>query len=203
MTRVKICGLGSVEQAVACVDAGADALGVNFVPSSVRRTDISTARAIVQAVGNRALVVGVVADLPVAQMRALVRETGVGCLQLHGQEPSADVAALLPHAYKAVPVATAADVALAAAYPGEYLMVDAKVPGRLGGTGRRVDGALVVALARARRLVLAGGLTPENVADAITEARPWCVDVASGVESSVGVKDIAKVKAFILAARGA
>jgi phosphoribosylanthranilate isomerase len=149
------------------------------------------------------LVVGVVADLTVAAMRALVAQTGVGCLQLHGDEPAGDVAAMLPHAYKAVRVAAPADVALAEAAPGDYVLVDAKVEAKLGGTGQRVDGTLVAALAKRRRLVLAGGLSPENVASAIAQVNPFCVDVASGVESSPGVKDMAKVRAFIDAARAA
>jgi phosphoribosylanthranilate isomerase len=134
-------------------------------------------------------------------MRALLDQTNVRCLQLHGDETAEEIAAMLPHAYKAVRVAGREDVARAEAAPGEYVMVDAKVDGLLGGSGHRVDGTLIAELARRRRLVLAGGLTPDNVAGAIAEVRPWCVDVASGVETAPGVKDLAKVKAFIDAAR--
>jgi phosphoribosylanthranilate isomerase len=201
-TRIKICGVTSEGQACACVDAGADAIGVNLVSSSVRRVDEDMARAIVRAVGTRALVVAVVAGRTVGAMRALREATGVGCLQLHGDEQRQDVAALLPHAYKAVGVAGRADVARAEAMPGEYVMVDAKVAGALGGTGRSFDWGLVVALAARRKLVLAGGLTAENVGSAIQQVRPWCVDVASGVESSPGVKDMMKVRAFVEAVRG-
>jgi phosphoribosylanthranilate isomerase len=203
MTRVKVCGVTSVEQAVACVDAGVDAIGVNFVASSPRRVDERAARAIVEAVGERTLVVAVVAGMRVAAMRELVGRTGVGCLQLHGDEPAEDVAALLPHAYKAVRVAGPQDVAAAEAMPGDYVLVDAKVEGALGGTGHAFDWDLVAGLATRRRLVLAGGLTPENVAAAVKRVRPWCVDVASGVESAPAVKDLAKVRAFVTAARGA
>ncbi len=203
MTRVKICGLTSVEDALACVELGVDAIGVNFVDASPRRVDRKTARAISDAVGTKALVVGVVANMPVSTMRALVGETGVGCLQLHGDETDADVTAMLPHAYKAVRVSGSDDVARADAVPGLYVLVDAKVEGMLGGSGRRVDLSLVAGLARRRRLVLAGGLSPENVAEAVAEVRPWCVDVASGVESSLGVKDHSKVRAFVEATRAA
>jgi phosphoribosylanthranilate isomerase len=113
------------------------------------------------------------------------------------------VAALLPHAYKAVRIATEADVASADAMPGDYVLVDAKVEGLLGGTGQRVDPALVTGLAKRRRVVLAGGLTPENVAQAVAVVGPYCVDVASGVERSPGVKDLARVEAFLAAVRGA
>jgi phosphoribosylanthranilate isomerase len=134
-------------------------------------------------------------------MKALREETGVGCLQLHGDESADDVTGLLPHAYKAVRVASAADVRRAEAMPGEYVMVDAKVGSALGGTGHTFDWDLVIDLARRRRIVLAGGLTPENVGEAIRRVRPWCVDVASGVEVAPGVKDMARVRAFVDAAR--
>jgi phosphoribosylanthranilate isomerase len=201
VTRVKICGVMSESQARACVDAGADAIGVNFVSSSIRRIDEVTARAIVRAVGARVLVVGVVAGWTVDAMRTLREATGVGCLQLHGNARPEDVASLLPHAYNAVSIADEEDIARADATPGEYVMVDAKVDGFLGGTGRTFDWGLVVGLAARRKLVLAGGLTPENVAEAIRRVRPWCVDVASGVESAPGVKDAARVRAFVQAVR--
>jgi len=203
VTRIKICGVTSVEQALSCAEAGADAVGVNFVASSPRRVDPDVARLIARAVGDRALVVGVVAGMTVGAMRALREETAVGCLQLHGDVSGADVEALLPHAYAAVAVATAEDAVRAEAMPGDFVMVDAKVEGALGGTGRTFDWSLVVELARRRKVVLAGGLTPGNVAVAIRAVRPWCVDVASGVESAPGSKDIAKVRAFVEAVRGA
>jgi phosphoribosylanthranilate isomerase len=185
------------------MELGADAIGVNFVDSSPRRVEVPTARAITETMRDRVLVVAVVADLTVAAMRALAAATEVGCLQLHGNEPAEDVAALLPHAYKAIRVASAEDVQRAEGMPGEFVMVDAKVAGVLGGSGHTVDWSLVTGLAKRRKLVLAGGLTPENVAAAIAEVRPWCVDVASGVEVSPGVKDLAKVKAFVDAVRAA
>ncbi len=203
MTRIKICGVTSVTQALACAEAGADAIGVNFVRASPRCVDLETGRAIVHAVQARALVVGVVANQPLAAMRALREKTGVGCLQLHGDESDDDVAALLPHAYKAVRIASEKDAARAEAVPGDYVMVDAKVKGALGGTGQAFDWGLVVALSKRRRLVLAGGLTAENVASAIRLVLPWCVDVASGVESSPGTKDLARVRAFVEAVREA
>ena len=215
--RVKVCGITTVEQAVACADLGVDALGVNFVASSPRRVDERLARAVVEAVGERTLVVAVVAGMTVDAMRALVERTGVGCLQLHGDETPADVAALLPHAYKAVRVASPEDVAVAEAMPGEFVLVDADgrspalpepgrnrgLTGQLGGSGRTFDWELVVGLALRRKLVLAGGLTPENVRSAVERVTPWCVDVASGVESAPGVKDMGRVRAFLEAARGA
>jgi len=202
MTRVKVCGVTTASQAVACADLGVDAIGVNFVATSARRVDEARAREIVVAVGGRTLVVGVVADMSLDAMRALRDRTGVGCLQLHGDEPPTAVEALLPHAYKAVRVSGEGDVRVAASMPGEFVMVDAKVGGTLGGTGRTFDWSLVVGLAAARKVVLAGGLTPDNVAGAIARVRPWCVDVASGVETAPGAKDLGRVRAFVQAARG-
>ena len=203
MTRIKICGVTSIEQAIGCVERGVDAVGVNFVPSSPRRVDIPSAKAIALAVGSRALIVAVVADLGVEAMQLLRRETGAGCLQLHGNEEPGTLLPLLPHAYKAIRVATDDDVAAAERIPGDYIMVDAKVAGALGGTGHTFDWSLVTGLARRRRLVLGGGLTSANVASAIAIVRPWCVDVSSGVESSPGIKDLAKVEDFVRSVRRA
>jgi phosphoribosylanthranilate isomerase len=141
--------------------------------------------------------------MTVEAMLDLKSQSGVGCLQLHGDEPPEVLAPLLPHAYKAVRIGGAADVARAATFPGDYLLVDAKVEGALGGTGVRFDWALVQSLARTRMLTLAGGLTPGNVAEAVRAVRPFCVDVASGVERAPGAKDLTLVRAFVAAARAA
>ncbi|HWL87334.1 MAG TPA: phosphoribosylanthranilate isomerase, partial [Polyangiaceae bacterium] len=112
---------------------------------------------------------------------------------------------LLPHAYKALRIGDARDVASAANYPGEYLLVDAKVKDALGGTGKVFDWALVQGLARERKLTLAGGLDPNNVADAISTIRPYAVDVASGVElvRNPRKKDITRIRDFVRAAKAA
>jgi phosphoribosylanthranilate isomerase len=204
--HVKICGVRSADDARACVELGASSIGVNFVPASPRCVDVSTAVAIARAIratGEKVVLVGVVADMTLEAMRTLVRDAELDCLQLHGDEDHDTLAALLPHAYKAARIATAADVARARAYPGEYLLVDAKVPGVLGGSGTAFDWALVKELATERRLTLAGGLDASNVARAIREVRPYCVDVASGVEraGAPGEKDLAKVRAFVEAVR--
>jgi len=206
--HVKICGVRTGDDARACVELGASSIGLNFVPSSPRCVTVGVAREIARAVhasGRKAIVVGVVADMTVEVMRALVRDAELDCLQLHGDESHDTLAALLPHAYKATRIATAEDVERARAYPGEYLLVDAKVPGVLGGSGTAFDWALVKELAGERRLTLAGGLDPDNVARAVREVQPYCVDVASGVEraGAPGEKDLAKVRAFIEAAQSA
>jgi phosphoribosylanthranilate isomerase len=127
-----------------------------------------------------------------------------GCLQLHGDEPPEVLAPLLPHAYKAIAVATREDVALADRYEGDYVLLDARTEAGSGGTGRVFDWSLAPGLARRRKVVLAGGLTPENVAEAVRVVWPHTVDVASGVErpGHPRTKDMARVRAFIAAARG-
>ncbi len=202
--HVKICGITRLEDALAAVELGASAIGLNFVPGSPRRIDPSRAAEIARAVApSGVLVVGVVADLEVAAMQALAREVGLGCLQLHGSESPEVLAPLLPHAYKAVRIATPDDVARARTFPGEHLLADAKAEGLLGGSGQKFDWSLVRELARERKLTLAGGLQPEDVARAVAEVRPYCLDVASGVESAPGVKDRGLVRAFIEAAQAA
>ena len=199
--HVKICGITNVDDAELAIESGASAIGLNFVPSSLRVIDVETARSIVERVGARALTVLVVADRGAGELRDLLRATGARCVQLCGDESPDLVAELLPHAYKAVRVGSAADVTGAARYPGEHLLVDAKVEGMLGGTGKTVDWVLVEPLARLRKLTLAGGLRPGNVADAVRAVRPFCVDVASGVEKEGDPrrKDPEKLRAFRLA----
>lgn len=203
MTWVKVCGVVSVEDALMAIDAGADAIGLNFVSSSKRHIDVPAARAIRSAVGDRAEVVAVVADRSRDELLDLRRETGIGWLQLHGAERPHELSALLPQAYKASLIAGTADVEQARSYGGERLLVDAKVDGELGGTGRTFDWSLIETLARSRRLILAGGLTPDNVAGAVARVAPWGVDVASGVESAPRKKDEARVRAFVAAVRSA
>jgi len=200
--HVKICGLTREEDVDTCRAAGVSAIGLNFVPSSPRAVTVDTARRLARR-AEGLLVVGVVADLSLAAVRELVRDVPLGCVQLHGDESPELVAALLPHAYKAIRVASAEDVADAARFPGDHLLVDAKVEGMLGGTGARVAPALVRDLATRRKLTLAGGLTPANVGDAVRAVRPYCVDVASGVESAPGIKDGDTVRAFVANARAA
>jgi phosphoribosylanthranilate isomerase len=200
--HVKICGVTRAADAIACADLGASAIGLNFVPTSPRKVTLERAREIIAALrGSAVLVVGVVADLDVETMRALVRDAELGCLQLHGDEAPETLAALLPHAYKAVRVATAEDVVSARRFSGDHILVDAKVSGTLGGTGATFDWSLVKELARERKLTLAGGLHPGNVARAVREIEPFCVDVASGVESAPGIKDLGAVRDFIALAR--
>jgi len=203
MVRVKVCGVTSVADAGMCVDLGVDAIGLNFWPRSVRRCELSIARDIVSTVRGRALFVGVFVDASEAEIASTVEQVGLDCVQLHGDEPPALVQRFLPHAYKALRVRGESPLALVRSYPGEYILLDAYVPGMPGGTGAVFDWTLAREVALERKLTLAGGLTPENVAAAVRAVRPYCVDTASGVESAPGVKSRELVARFVEQARGA
>lgn len=202
MTWIKICGVTNVDDAEHVVRSGANAIGLNFVHGSKRRVTVEQARPIVQAVRGRIELVAVVAN-PTEDELSELRELGMEWMQLHGDEPAARVSRLLPHAFKAVAIEDAADARRAASFPGERLLVDTKVSGASGGTGKVFDWQLVTDLAKTRQLILAGGLTPKNVAAAVRVLAPWGVDTASGVELVPGVKDSELVTAFVLAVRGA
>jgi phosphoribosylanthranilate isomerase len=203
MVRVKICGVTTVEDARLCALAGADAIGLNFAPGSPRRVTLEAAREIADALPAELLRVGVFVDSDEAELRRAIAAVGLGCVQLHGDESPELLAQFLPHAYKAIRVRGPSSLADAARYAGDYILLDAYVPGVAGGTGATFDWALASELARTRRLTLAGGLTADNVADAVRAVRPYCVDVASGVESAPGHKDPDKVRAFIARAKAA
>lgn len=202
MTWIKICGVTNVDDAEHVVRSGANALGLNFVHGSKRRITQEQARPIVEAVRGRIELVAVVSGPTDSEVKELT-ELGMEWLQLHGDEQPARVTRLLPRAFKAVAIEDAADARRAANYPGERLLVDTKVSGASGGTGKVFDWQLVTDLAKTRQLILAGGLTPKNVAAAVRVLGPWGVDTASGVELVPGVKDAELVTAFVLAVRSA
>ena len=200
---VKICGVTSVADAELCRDAGADAIGLNFVPASPRCIDAKLARQIRDRLQGSVEVVAVVADLPEPELRQLKLEVEPDFLQLHGNEPSELLERFLPGAYKVVHVQNALDVERANRFAGNRVLLDAKVAGKLGGSGIAFDYSLTTELARKRRVILAGGLTPETVASAVAQVKPFGVDVASGVEDAGQPRRKAadKVRAFVKAAK--
>ena len=201
--HVKICGITSSTDAELALAAGADMLGLNFVPTSPRFIDVHLAQDIARAVCGRARLVGVFADADEKHMRDIAAAVPLDLLQLHGSESPEFVAAMGPTAFKAVAIGSAEDVEFAKTYPGELLLVDARVAGQRGGTGVRIDPGLVAPLARKRPILLAGGLRPENVADAVRHVQPCGVDVASGVEKAPGLKDEGMMRTFVMEARRA
>jgi len=188
---LKICGLTNEADAVHAAAAGATALGVVFAPSSPRCVSADRARDIVEAVPASVPVVGVFVDAPLEDIVAVVAHTGIRIVQLHGDEPERYAVALKMPLLRAAGVEVALD-----AWPSATLLLDAVSGTERGGTGRRVDWPRAAAIARRRKTVLAGGLTPENVAEAIATVRPFGVDVSSGVEAAPGRKDRDKVTRF-------
>lgn len=210
--RVKICGLTDVDEAVRCARLGADCVGLNFHPASPRFVDIVRARAIVEALPPPCVAVGLFVNRPPAEVAATAAQVGLGIVQLHGDEPPEDLLALAPLTIiRAFRLPDAAAIAAMRGYleraetlgraPGSVL-VDGYVAGLAGGSGRTIDDDVLSRLPPLPRLILAGGLTPGNVAERVAKVRPWMVDVASGVESAPGRKDLARVAAFVRAARG-
>ena len=214
--RVKICGSTNLADARAAVEAGADFLGFICYPPAARYVTPEEARAIIAALraeGIAVLTVGVFVNATPAELEHTMRVAGLDLAQLHGEEPPSLVRALNGRAFKALRPRTAAEAEAAAARylpvaPPDadrpQLLVDAYHPNAYGGTGQVGDWHIAAALTgRCSRLVLAGGLTPENVARAVAQVRPWGVDVSSGVEARPRYKDHGRIRAFIAAARAA
>jgi phosphoribosylanthranilate isomerase len=188
--------------ALHAVDRGATAVGFVFWSRSTRHVSPQRAAEIIAKLPSGITTVGVFVNEPVEGIRAMVEKTGITAVQLHGDEPPAYAGALEWPLYRAVP----GDEVEAAcgAWPEDVtLLLDTIDPVRRGGTGVLADWTLAAGVARRRRLVLAGGLTPENVSNAIRAVRPYGVDVSSGVEAAPGVKDFDKVARFIANARHA
>lgn len=224
MTIVKICGVRRLVDARAAVAAGADIVGFTFWPGTKRYIAPEEAAEIIAALrsedGPRPLVSGLFVNADPATIAATVALCGLDLVQLSGDETALDVARLDVPLVKAVRALPGEDVdalreridgfhhAARSLPPGPFgqpllPLFDAHVPGQYGGTGQTGDWALAAVLAAAERIMLAGGLTPENVTDAVCAVQPWGVDVASGVEiaASPGIKDAARMAAFICAAR--
>jgi phosphoribosylanthranilate isomerase len=217
--EIKICGVTSVADALAAVDAGADAIGLNFFASSPRYIGTAQAIEIAAAVGARAVKIGVLVDRPLPEAHELLDRIQLDAVQLHGDEPPEYLAELCQGAARSIAVIRAfrpvgslarAEQYLAACsalgcLPGTILM-DSAAPGHYGGSGQVADWHAIAArdgMLGKLRLILAGGLSPENVAEAIRVVRPHGVDVASGVEESPGRKSPQRMRAFVAAARKA
>jgi phosphoribosylanthranilate isomerase len=208
MTKIKICGITNLNDAIAAIEAGADMLGFNFYSKSPRFIDIGLCRGITSRLRNRyanIVFVGVFVNMPTAEVYATIETCGLALAQLHGDEAPQDITSLNGHAFKAIRLSVLSS-ALASAgnsvspllsvdHPA--LLVDAAVKGVYGGSGVVADWAAAAELSKRFPLLLAGGLTPENVAEAVRQVQPWGVDVASGVEASPGKKDFNKMKRFV------
>ena len=217
--KVKICGLTRLEDAIAAIEAGADLLGFIFYEKSPRYIEPEQARAIISELRRRFPVeprqpryrlVGVFVNRPAAYIAAVMALAGLDWAQLSGDEPVIVLEQLQKRAYKAIRPRTYEEADAEASFyaalspkQGPRLLIDAYRPGEYGGTGQRADWAIAAQLARLRSILLAGGLNPDNVAEAVRTVRPWGVDVSSGVERAPGVKDHEAIRAFVTQAKQA
>ena len=202
---VKVCGITRREDADAAVEVGASALGFVFWPKSPRAIDPYRARAIVSSLPPFVSAVGVFVDQPAAYVNGVAGLVGLSAVQLHGDEPVEYAAAINRPVVKAVGLrhGVAPPAGMVESWPTRVLiLVDVHDPVRRGGTGRTVDWSVAAAIARRRRVVLAGGLTPENVGEAIARVQPFGIDVSSGVEAAPGIKDHGRIKALFEAVHG-
>lgn len=197
MTRIKICGITRVEDGLVAARAGADAIGLVFAPSP-RHVSLGQARAIVEALPPFVTSVALFVNPAAAEVEAVLEAVRPDCLQFHGEEAPEFCAGFGRPWLKAVRVRAGTDLLQSAARYAEAsgLLLDAHSPAAHGGTGERFDWGLIPA-DLPRPVILAGGLTPANAAEAVRSVRPWAVDVSSGVESSKGIKDAALIAAFI------
>ena len=205
-TRVKICGITTWDDARLSVDLGASALGFNFYPPSPRSISPRDAWSIIRRLPPFVEAVGVFVNWPPLVVDALARAVRLGAVQLHGGESPEDVADLARkhRVIKAVQVGRGFRAASLARYrKANALLLDGFAPGLHGGTGRTLDWKLARAARRYGKIILAGGLTPENIAEAIRVAEPYAVDVASGVESRPGRKDPVRLRALFAAVESA
>ena len=204
--KVKICGVTNVADAQAAAGAGADMIGLNFYEQSPRQISLATAVEISQALPPLVLRVGVFVNPAEALVMRAISECGLSLLQFHGDEPSefctqfgAMSLESLPHPRRGIIETTLENYQTDDAY-----LLDAHSPSGLGGTGEKFNWDLAVEAQKfGKPIFLAGGLTPENVGEAVKKVRPFAVDVSSGLESAPGKKDAAKVRAFIAAAQAA
>ncbi len=197
-TRVKICGITRVQDALAAAKAGADAIGLVFYDGSPRHVTVDRAAQIVAALPPCVTVVGLFVNAPRAQVEAVLAAVPIDLLQFHGEETPSACRGYGRRYIKAVRMREGVDLTTEV---GRYsdaaaLLLDAYVPDRHGGTGTRFDWSRVPRELD-KPLILAGGLTPDNVVQAITQARPYAVDVSGGVEAAKGIKDETKMRAFV------
>lgn len=208
MTIIKICGIKTLKDALAAIETGADYLGFNFYPKSVRFIEKESCAKITSVLKKehpQIRLVGVFVNSPMDEVKNVLETCHLDLAQLHGDEAPEMLESLNGKAFKAIRLTS--ESAETSVYPFlksallPAMLVDAAVKGVYGGSGVTADWSAAAELAKKYPLLLAGGLTPENVADAVRQVKPWGVDVASGVESAAGEKDASKMSAFVKAVK--
>ena len=201
---VKICGITNAADARAAVEAGADAVGLIFVPNTPRYVEVAVAREIAATISERVKKVGVFVDEPVEAINRVARQVSLDLVQLHGDLTRESARLVEAPIIKVVRVRGEIDLERLRAYNARAYLLDTYIEGAHGGTGRTFDWDLALpVVAAGLPVLLSGGLTPDNVAEAVRRVRPFGVDVSSGVEARPGRKDHDKVRAFIANAKGA
>ena len=199
---VKVCGITRLEDAEAAINAGASALGFIFWPGSPRFIDPHHARTIVAALPPMVTTVGVFVNQPPDYVNGVASLVRLGAVQLHGDETLNDLKDIPRPILKAVPVQPDVELDVAQWPARVTLLLDVKDPERRGGTGLTIDWTAAAAIAAKRRSILAGGLTPDNVVEAVRRVRPFGIDVSSGVEQKPGIKDHGRIRALFEALHG-
>jgi phosphoribosylanthranilate isomerase len=201
---VKICGARSMEEALCAVDCGADALGFNFWPKSPRYIEPEKAREIIDHLPPLISCVGVFVNESQERILEAARLAGISAVQLHGDESPEFCRELGPlKIIKALRVGEGFDPRSIARFDVSAALLDTNIKGRYGGTGRRFDWSIAIEAKQYARIILAGGLNIDNVAEAIAEVRPFAIDVCSGVEAAPGRKDVDKLRRFMIEVRRA
>ncbi len=203
MPRVKICGITNIEDARHASACGADALGFVFYPGSPRFVDPDQARRIIAELPPFITTVGLFVNETPARIREMVEFCGLNTVQLHGDEEPEQCDYPPCRVIKALRLQDDMDETAFTSYQVSALLLDAYVPDRFGGTGKRCDWDKAAKVAASHRVILAGGLSPDNVAEAVCKVHPYGVDVSSGVERTPGQKDPEKVAMFIRMAKEA
>ena len=194
---IKICGLTSLEQALSCVELGADWIGFNCWPGSSRYIVPEKAREIVSALPESVTTVGVFVNESPDSLKNIMQETRMDLAQLHGDEEVPITTNLGVPWFKAFRVSSEFKLQQIKEYGQETFLLDAYSKAHYGGSGQTIDWNLASAASGLGKMILAGGMTPVNVAEAVKKVRPWGVDVCSGVESQPGIKDLLRVEKFI------
>jgi phosphoribosylanthranilate isomerase len=195
--KIKICGITNLDDALLAAELGADALGFIFVKTSSRRIRPSAARKIIQELPPFVIPVGVVADFAREDILDLIEDTRIACVQFHGNESSKQLAKFPVPVYKSFRVDKEFNLETLRRYKGSAYLLDTHVEGTLGGTGKTFDWDIAIKAKAYGRIILAGGLTPENITEAIQKVQPYAVDVNSSVESAPGKKDNSKLEQLI------
>ena len=203
MVKIKICGITCLEDALVAIDAGADALGFVFFPKSPRHVFPEQAAAIIRRLPPFVQTVGLFVDEDPETINRTADQCGLDIVQLHGGESPAFCDSVRRRVIKVFRVKDMASLDPMGGYRVSAFLLDAWSPAAHGGTGQTFNWEIAAHAAEAGRIILAGGLTPDNVAGAVRQVRPYGVDVSSGVEAAPGQKDPAKVREFIRNAKDA